>query len=424
MNTRFRINVVIAGLLVLISLTGGVTAVSLTTSWHEYPADDATFSGAVISTDGSIVFAGGNQLLVRSWNGDTRWGGLSGTVATMSLDGNSIVSALNDNVRTFNRTGEVIWNRITGSPFRAVAVSRDGSFVIAADDRGYVRSWTMDGTSLGVDNETDQVKRIDISPSQSLVVVTTKDNLKVFSPEMNLIWEKKSLGNRDSFIAFSSDSSTLILAGENQVSSYTARGLLKWEKEITDNFIIDMTCSDDCSTIVLGSQDGNVWVLNKEGEIQWKYPAGTWVNSVGVSRDGSVIVAGALDGTVHILDKNGNQLTQTKTDSPILQRSVAVNEDGTRIVVIAERTMYGYHLDYGPSGIPHAGYTEIPVRTTPTPATIITPVPVKTTRPMTIPSPQGTTLPETNSIPNSVCTPLLAIFALAGLLCEIRRRKN
>ena len=60
----------------------------------------------------------------------------------MSPDGNYIVSALNDNVRTFNRTGDVIWNRITGSPFRAVAVSSDGSLVIAADDRGYVRSWT------------------------------------------------------------------------------------------------------------------------------------------------------------------------------------------------------------------------------------------------------------------------------------------
>ena len=424
MNNQFRMNRVITGFLVIISLIGSVTAVSLAPSWQEHPADDATFSDPILSTDGSMVFAGGNQLLVRSWNGDTRWGGLSGTVATMSPDGNYIVSALNDNVRTFNRTGDVIWNRITGSPFRAVAVSSDGSLVIAADDRGYVRSWTVDGKNLGVDNETDQVKRIVISPSQSLVVVSTKDNLKVFSPEMKLVWEKKTLGNRDDFIAFSADSSTLILAGENQVSSYTAKGLLNWEKEITNNFIIDMTCSDDCSTIVLGSQDGNVWVLNKEGQIQWKYPAGTWVNSVGVSRDGSVIVAGALDGTVYVLDKNGNLLARTKTDSAILQRSIAVNEDGTRIVVIAERTMYGYNLDYDRSGIPKATYTEIPVRTTLTPSTITTPVPVKTTRPITIPSPKGTTLPETNSTPNSALTPLLAIFALAGLLCKVRRRKN
>ena len=420
MNNQFRINVVITGILVIISLIGGVTAVSLEPGWQEHPADDATFSGAILSTDGSIVFAGGNQLLVRSWNGDTRWSGLSGTVATMSSDGNYIVSALNDNVRTFNRTGNVIWSRITGSPFRAVAVSSDGSLVIAADDRGYLRSWTIDGKSLGVYNETDQVKHIEISPSQSLVAVSTKDSLKVFSPEMNLIWEKKSLGDRDSFIAFSADSSTLILAGENQVSSYTARGLLNWEKEITNNFILDMACSDDCSTIVLGSQDGNIWVLNKEGQIRWKYPAGAWVNGVGVSRDGSVIVAGALDRTVYILDKDGNLLAQTKTDSAIQQQSVAVSKDGTRIVVVDERTMYGYDL----VGISKVTYKETPVQTTLCPCTITTPVPVKTTLPITVLSTKVTALPETTSTPKSALTPFLAIIASACLLFIIRRRKN
>ena len=109
-----------------------------------------------------------------------RWGGISGTVATMSTDGNYIVSAVNDNVRKFNRNGSVIWNRITGSPFRAIAVSGDGSLLIAADNRGYLRSWTIDGKKLGVDNDTDLVKRISISPSQSLVVVSSEDNLKVF----------------------------------------------------------------------------------------------------------------------------------------------------------------------------------------------------------------------------------------------------
>ena len=108
-------------------------------------------------------------------------------------DGNYTVSALNDNVRTFNRTGNAIWNRITGSPFRAVAVSGDGSLVIAADDSGFLRTWTVDGQSRGVYNETDQVKHIVISPSQSLVAVSPKDSLKVFSPELNLIWKRKVL---------------------------------------------------------------------------------------------------------------------------------------------------------------------------------------------------------------------------------------
>jgi len=204
------------------------------------------------------------------------------------------------------------------------------------------------------------------------------------------------------------------------VSSYTAEGSLNWVKEITKDAIIDMACSDDCSTIVLGSQDGNVWVLNKEGQIRWKYPAGAWVNGVGVSRDGSVIVAGALDGTVYILDKDGNLLAQTKTDSAIQQQSVAVSKDGTRIVVVDERTMYGYDL----VGIPKVTYKETPVQTTLCPCTITTPVPVKTTLPITVLSTKVTALPETTSTPKSALTPFLAIMASACLLFIIRRRNN
>jgi WD40 repeat protein len=191
-------------------------------------------------------------------------------------------------------------------------------------------------------------------------------------------------------------------------------------KEITKDAIIDMACSDDFSTIVLGSQDGNVWVLNKEGQIRWNYPAGAWVNGVGVSRDGSVIAAGALDGTLYILDKNGNLLTKTKTDSAIQQRSVAVSGDGTRIVVVDERTMYGYDL----VGIPEVTYTETPVQTTLCPCTITTPVPVKTTLPKTVPSTIVTTLPETTNTPKSALTPFLTIIALAGLLFIVMRRNN
>jgi len=50
------------------------------------------------------------------------------------------------------------------------------------------------------------------------------------------------------------------------VSSFTTSGDLTWRKDVTKSAIIDMACSDDCTSIVLGSQDGNVWNLNKQGE--------------------------------------------------------------------------------------------------------------------------------------------------------------
>ena len=76
----------------------------------------------------------------------------------MSTNRNYIVSAIDDNIRKMNRTGTEIWNRRPASPFQAVAVSGDGSLVIATDNRGLTRSWTIDSKNLGVNNDTDQVK--------------------------------------------------------------------------------------------------------------------------------------------------------------------------------------------------------------------------------------------------------------------------
>ncbi len=75
MNKRFRMSQVIAGFLLLICLIGSVTAVNLAQTWKERPAGDGSFSGVLFSTDGSTAYAGGNQILVRSWNGEKHWGG-------------------------------------------------------------------------------------------------------------------------------------------------------------------------------------------------------------------------------------------------------------------------------------------------------------------------------------------------------------
>jgi WD40 repeat protein len=181
-----------------------------------------------------------------------------------------------------------------------------------------------------------------------------------------------------------------------------------------------MACSDDCTSIVLGSQEGKVWNLNNQGETRWTYPAGSWINGVGVSRDGSVIAAGALDGTLYILDKDGNLLTKTKTDTNIQQRSVGVSRGGNRIVVADQGALYGFDL----LGEPEVTSRETITPATQSPATSSTPLPVKTTLPKNVQSTIVTTLPEPTSTPKSALTPVLTIIALAGLLFIIMKRNN
>jgi len=419
MSKRFRKNLVIAGFLLSISIIGCATAASLGHAWKEYPIGDGSFSGVLFSTNGSMVYAGGNQILVRSWNGDTLWGGQVGTVATMSADGNRVISAIDNRIRVIDKNGQEIWTRNEGAPFRAVAISSDGSLILGADNNGYIHSYKTNGERWAW-NKTNLVKKIAISPSKSLVVVISENGLKFFSPDMDQVWVENQMVSLDSFIAFSADSSTVITSGDTKVSSYTNSGELNWVKDVTQNAIIDMACSDDCTSIVLGSQDGNVLNLNKQGEIRWTYPAGSWINGVGVSRDGSVIAAGALDGTLYILDNDGNLLTKTKTDTNIQQRSVAVSRDGKRIVVADQGALYGFDLFGEPDVISKETITPASL----SPTTISTPIPVKTTLPETVPSTIVTTLPETTSTPKSALTQFPIIIALAGLLFMVTRRTN
>ncbi|HWS21815.1 MAG TPA: hypothetical protein VN227_04155 [Methanoregula sp.] len=56
-----------------------------------------------------MVFAGGSQVLARSWNGKEHWGGLAGTLATMRTEGNRVISAIDNKIRSIdnNWTGNM-----------------------------------------------------------------------------------------------------------------------------------------------------------------------------------------------------------------------------------------------------------------------------------------------------------------------------
>jgi hypothetical protein len=413
MSKQFRIHRVGTAFLLTISIIGIATAASLAPAWKEIPIAEGSFFDVMFSADGSTVYAGGNQMFVRSWDGTSRWGGRAGHVATMSSDGNYVVSAAGNLIQVLDRNGTEYWIRGMGAPIRAVAISTNASLIIAADENGDIHSWTGNGESWGL-NRSDLVKQIAISPSRSFVVVTTAVGLKYLSPDMTPVWWDNKSGSLDSFIAISADSSTVITSGENRVSSHTSSGALNWMKDVTREAIIDMTCSEDCTTIVLGSQDGNVWVMDQQGRIMWTYPTGSWINGVGVSHDGSIIAAGALDGNLYILNHYGNLLAKTRTRGIIQQRSVAMNGDGKRVVFADQFALYGYDI----LGSPEVTLEET---FTPTPRfTVISPTPV-TTRSITIPATKITTLPGTTVTPKSALAPFAVVVAVAGLFLLVRK---
>ncbi len=222
MSGNIRVYVIIAALIVVIGIAAPVSA-GLALDWKERPQEGNFFSGVVFSTDGSVVYAGGSQMLVRSWTGERKWGGKAGTVAAMSADSNYVISALGNSVVMYDKDGVEAWTRNLDKPIRAVAISSTGSYVVEADSSGLIQSWARNGEFIGRNANVSPAKAIGISRDGSLVVVATDEGLKFFTPAMNLIWEDTKNGNWDSLIAISDDGLTVITAAGPGFIAYRQR---------------------------------------------------------------------------------------------------------------------------------------------------------------------------------------------------------
>jgi WD40 repeat protein len=427
MITRFRIYLIISGLLLVMSFAGAVNAAALVKTWEERTPAETPFSGVMFSNDSVTVSAGGGQIFARSWEGDKRWWGYSGRIATMSADGNYFVSAVGMEIHRIDKNGTELWviSSGTNSQVRAVATSSDGTLIVGADDAGNLFAWRTKDARMG-QIKTDLVKQIAIAPSGSFIVITTEAGLDYLTPpifdppRLERIWRDNTSGSLESFIEISSDSSTVITSGDTRVSSHTSSGTLNWRKDVSQSAITDMACSSDCSTIVLGGQDGNVVVLNQLGQEQWRYSAGSWINGVGVSHDGTVIAAGTLDKNLYILNKEGRLIAKTMTDTTIQPRSVAVSGDGKHIVVADQVALYGFDLTGVPEETPGEIFTSVPTAT----ATSTTQVLLTTPLPTTLPHVTMKTVPEKTGTYSSSLNPFLAIAALSGLLVLVLRKNK
>jgi WD40 repeat protein len=424
MKYGFRISLAVLCMLILACLTSTAAATSLGTEWKDYPYTESPFTRVFFSENGSLVYAGGNQLLIRTWDGQKRWGGQSGIIATMSGDGEYVVNAVGDSVALREKTMAERWTRYMNGQIKAVAISRNGTFVISADDKDNYYSWSNYGSVLGVTRK-NTVKKLAFSPKDDLVVATTISGIEAFSPLMAPIWtDNRSSNGLDDAILFSDDGSTIITTGGNQLASHTRAGKLNWVTNPTTNAISGMACNYDCSLVIIGSEDGTVQAVDRYGKIRWTYQAGQWVNAVGVSSDASIIAAGGLDGTVYILDRAGKVTTMKKMDTGIRPQSLAVNKEGTRIVVADQNYLYGLTVIGSTSpGIIEVITQEETIRQVRTTVTQITETPTPpTVIPVTTETVAKTPVLPTPTRKSPVgVLPVLGALTGAGIVLAMRR---
>ena len=103
---------------------------------------------------------------------------------------------------------------------------------------------------------------------------------------------------------------------------------------------------DGSVEVIVGSDDGNVHVLNAQGQLKWRYSIVSpvlAVNVLDIDHDGkNEILLGGLDGTLYVLNAEGDLCWTFQTDKPIRDIYAGdINNDG--IIEIALRV--GEQLD-------------------------------------------------------------------------------
>jgi len=421
MFTGSCIRIPALALVIAVCLVGTAAATSLGIDWRQAPViSGTTFSGVMLNPNGSLVFTGGSQLLTRSWDNTQHWGGPAGFEAAMSADGRYVVTGSNHVVTMYTVNGQQIWSRNMNGEIQALAISRNGTFVIATDNLGNYHSIAPNGDFYAMNRTDDVVKQLAITPTSDLVIATTNTGIRYYSTALKPVWTDNRSGSLDEYIVISADGETIITAGGTRVSSHTKSGALNWQADVTDAAINDIACNEDCSIILTGSQDNTVRGIDRYGTVRWEYNTGQWANAVASSWNGNVIAVGANDGTLYLLDHSGSLLTKRKFDSRIQMRTLAVSGDGTKVVVADQYYLYGLNvagMNGDTSDTTFVAPSLNPVRTTMNPTT----APPEVTMPEEA-RPTTTTVPVTTQ--KSPSGAWIVLPAVAGALCLTMRYRK
>ena len=120
---------------------------------------------------------------------------------------------------------------------------------------------------------------------------------------------------------------------ESGVLSLNNDNPLEFWSVAIESAAIGASIADDGKGMVAGSADGNVYSLNQDGAIRWKFetPAGAGqpVNVGAISSDGTRSAAGSNAGEFFLLNLEATKIWAQTTDGPVNDVAVSLNGDRT-----------------------------------------------------------------------------------------------
>ncbi|MFH1127493.1 MAG: DUF5711 family protein, partial [archaeon] len=128
-------------------------------------------------------------------------------------------------------------------------------------------------------------------------------------PTYDIYWKRKLKALTD--LSRSGDGKYLLVgSNDGRIYLFDRDGNEVWQQAPGNITCLDM--SSDISTIAAGDNSGSLYFLSKDGRRQSEKKLSGSVNSLSVSDDGKNICAGTEKGIIYYIDSNGNELWKHK----------------------------------------------------------------------------------------------------------------
>jgi WD40 repeat protein len=324
--------------IILLSCITIVVVQAVEPLWIVNMSPGLEMTSVAISADGTMIVAGGDQLIGISHEGKKLWAGWDGSLVEINRDGKYILTSQGSFVRLFDAKGVSLWDQSFQNSVTDISITPDG-LMIAASSGADVKSWYNSGAGLG-SNTTSKIKHLMMSPAKDQIVVTTGNSIRSFNLSYVPFWTDDEVS--PDLVEMSADGTHIVTASGNWIWFHHGSGKRVWEKHIQGGSILSLAFSRDGSIIVAGQDDNTITVLDSDGDVLWTAQANNWVPSVGVSDTGSLIVAGSMDKNLYVFDKKGTLLGKFQASGVFKSRSVGISGDGSRIVAIDGTNVYGF----------------------------------------------------------------------------------
>ena len=210
--------------------------------------------------------------------------------AKLATDGKNIYAGFSNNVFALDENGSILWSK-----------SLDGKInEIEANGRIYV---VTDNESYVINNEGNIIS----SYNGGNAICVKGDNIYIAG---NGVYknDEKILGIYARDVEYGD---ALYIASNKSIYCYDGR--IKWQFNASLPFT---KISYYDGRIYASSYDGNLYCIEENGKLKWKYTAGWGIASKAIEKNGRIYFA-SLDGNVYCLDSNGNKIWTYSSNASI-----------------------------------------------------------------------------------------------------------